>query len=126
MLLGFFGSLFLSAFLIPLVEPGLFDVSGILAGVPAVVQIPALPAAALTKEAAELAQGGSGDVLTGMLAALFAQQKRLDVETLTLMQLGVYLHGCAGQKAEAVCGPTAATARDVVEALRRLWEEQRS
>ena len=73
-----------------------------------------------------LAQGGSGDVLTGMLAALFAQQKRLDVDTLTLMQLGVYLHGYAGQKAEAVCGPTAATARDVVEALRGLWEEQRS
>jgi hydroxyethylthiazole kinase-like uncharacterized protein yjeF len=45
---------------------------------------------------AALAKGGSGDVLTGMLAGMLAQTKNLE----TGIQLAVYLHGLAGE----ICG----------------------
>jgi NAD(P)H-hydrate epimerase len=58
---------------------------------------------------AGMATGGTGDVLTGMIAAWLAQL--LDAEA--ACQLGVYLHGMAGDLAEADEGEVAMTAGDL-------------
>jgi NAD(P)H-hydrate epimerase len=62
---------------------------------------------------AGMATGGTGDVLTGMIAAWFAQL--LDAEA--ACTLAVYLHGSAGDLAEADEGEVALTAGDVVGRL---------
>lgn len=49
-----------------------------------------------------MAKGGSGDVLTGILAALLA--RRTGIDQLTLTQLAALIHGLAGIRAEAVHG----------------------
>jgi ADP-dependent NAD(P)H-hydrate dehydratase / NAD(P)H-hydrate epimerase len=60
-----------------------------------------------------MATGGMGDVLTGMIAAWLGQL--LDAEA--ACTLGVYLHGTAGDLAEASVGEVALTASDVIEHL---------
>jgi NAD(P)H-hydrate epimerase len=60
-----------------------------------------------------MATGGSGDVLTGMIAAWFAQL--LDAEAAAC--LAVYLHGLAGDLAEADEGEQALVAGDIVSHL---------
>jgi NAD(P)H-hydrate epimerase len=60
-----------------------------------------------------LATGGTGDVLTGMVAAWFGQL--LDAEA--ACKLAVYLHGLAGDLAEADEGEVAMIATDVIERL---------
>ncbi len=62
---------------------------------------------------AGMASGGMGDVLTGMIAAWFAQL--LDAEA--ACKLAVYLHGLAGDLAEADEGEVAMTAGDVLARL---------
>jgi len=62
---------------------------------------------------AGMATGGTGDVLTGMIAAWFAQL--LDAESAA--RLGVYLHGHAGDLSEADEGEHALTAGDIVAHL---------
>jgi ADP-dependent NAD(P)H-hydrate dehydratase / NAD(P)H-hydrate epimerase len=57
-----------------------------------------------------MASGGTGDVLTGMVAAWFAQL--LDAEA--ACRLAVYLHGLAGDLAEADEGEVSLTAGDLV------------
>jgi len=69
---------------------------------------------------AGLATGGTGDVLTGMIAAWLAQL--LDAEA--ACRLAVFVHGAAGDLAEGSVGQVAMTATDVVarlgDALNRL------
>jgi NAD(P)H-hydrate epimerase len=60
-----------------------------------------------------MATGGTGDVLTGMLAAWFAQL--LDAEAAA--KLAVYLHGMAGDLAAAEKGETALVASDLAASL---------
>lgn len=60
-----------------------------------------------------MASGGTGDVLTGVVAAWFGQL--LDAEDAA--QLGVYLHGLAGDLAAADEGETAMIAGDIVDRL---------
>jgi len=60
-----------------------------------------------------MASGGTGDVLTGMIAAWLAQL--LDAEA--ACKLAVYLHGMAGDLAEADEGEVAMTAGDLVRHL---------
>jgi ADP-dependent NAD(P)H-hydrate dehydratase / NAD(P)H-hydrate epimerase len=60
-----------------------------------------------------MATGGSGDLLTGMIAAWFAQV--LDAEA--ACKLAVYLHGSAGDLAEADEGDTALIATDIASRL---------
>jgi NAD(P)H-hydrate epimerase len=57
-----------------------------------------------------LATGGTGDVLTGMIAAALAQL--LDAEA--ACRLAVYLHGVAGELADADEGEVSMTAGDLV------------
>ncbi|HXU12475.1 MAG TPA: NAD(P)H-hydrate dehydratase [Candidatus Binatia bacterium] len=67
-----------------------------------------------------MATGGSGDVLTGLLAGLIAQ----GIETGMAVRLGVYLHGLAGDLAAAEVGEAPLIARDILQhfpaALQRL------
>jgi NAD(P)H-hydrate epimerase len=60
-----------------------------------------------------MATGGTGDVLTGMIAAWFGQL--LDAEA--ACKLAVYLHGLAGDLAEADEGEVALTAGDLLMRL---------
>jgi hydroxyethylthiazole kinase-like uncharacterized protein yjeF len=60
-----------------------------------------------------MATGGSGDVLTGMIAAWLAQLR--DAEA--ACTLAVYLHGAAGDLAEADEGEVAMTAGDILAHL---------
>ena len=60
-----------------------------------------------------MATGGSGDVLTGMIAAWLAQL--LDAEA--ACKLAVYLHGMAGDLAESEEGEVAMTAGDIAAHL---------
>jgi NAD(P)H-hydrate epimerase len=60
-----------------------------------------------------MATGGTGDVLTGMIAAWLAQL--LDAEA--ACKLAVYVHGLAGDLAEAAHGEVALKASDLVDAL---------
>jgi NAD(P)H-hydrate epimerase len=57
-----------------------------------------------------MATGGSGDVLTGMIAAWFGQLLDADAAA----RLAVYLHGLAGDLAEADEGEHALTATDIL------------
>ncbi len=62
---------------------------------------------------AGMATGGSGDVLTGIITALLAQ----GYTSLQAAQLGVYLHGLAGDLAAKKYGEEAMIASDIVEYL---------
>ena len=60
-----------------------------------------------------MATAGTGDILTGMIAAWLAQL--LDAEA--ACRLGVFLHGAAGDLAEAERGQVTMTATDLLERL---------
>ena len=60
-----------------------------------------------------MATGGSGDVLTGVIAALLGQK----FEPFDAAQLGVYLHGLAGDLAARRLGEISLTAWDVLMEL---------
>ena len=58
-----------------------------------------------------MATGGSGDVLTGLLAGFLAQ----GIEVAAATRLGVYLHGLAGDLAAAEVGEAPLIARDILQ-----------
>jgi NAD(P)H-hydrate epimerase len=60
-----------------------------------------------------MATAGTGDVLTGMIAAWLAQL--LDAEA--ACRISVFLHGAAGDLAEAACGQIAMTSTDLLSHL---------
>jgi len=60
-----------------------------------------------------MATAGTGDVLTGMVAAWLAQL--LDAEA--ACRIAVFLHGAAGDLTENACGQVAMTATDVLDHL---------
>ena len=66
-----------------------------------------------------MATGGSGDVLTGVLAAWLAQVE----DTGAAVALGVHVHGLAGDLAAAEVGKTGLIARDVAHHLGRAVEK---
>jgi len=60
-----------------------------------------------------MAKGGSGDVLTGVIAGLLSQ----GMKTFDAAWLGVFLHGCSGDKAREAKGAYSVLARDLAENL---------
>jgi NAD(P)H-hydrate epimerase len=68
---------------------------------------------------AGMATGGTGDVLTGVIAALIGQH----VEPFEAAILGVYLHGLAGDFAAEELGRCSMTAMDLVEYLPEAFNE---
>lgn len=60
-----------------------------------------------------MATAGSGDVLTGIIAGLIAQ----DLEPFTSTMLGVYIHGLAGDIGSENKGNYSLMASDIIEAL---------
>ena len=68
-----------------------------------------------------MATGGSGDVLTGLLAALLGQR----MEPFAAAQLGVYLHGLAGDLAAADLSQPGLIASDLPRYLAFAWKRLR-
>jgi len=66
-----------------------------------------------------MATGGSGDVLTGLVAALVCQ----GLEPWQAACLGVYLHGCAGDLAAQQLGEAGMIASDLVKFLPQAIEQ---
>jgi ADP-dependent NAD(P)H-hydrate dehydratase len=66
-----------------------------------------------------MATAGSGDVLTGIIAALVAQ----GLAAWEAARLGVHLHGLAGDIAARELTQAAMTARDLVQHLPQAWKE---
>lgn len=69
-----------------------------------------------------LATGGTGDVLTGLIAALVAQK----LSPFAAAQLGVYLHGLAGDLACEQVGEVSLIATDLLEYLPEAFRTLRS
>jgi ADP-dependent NAD(P)H-hydrate dehydratase / NAD(P)H-hydrate epimerase len=70
-----------------------------------------------------MATGGTGDILTGMVAGMIAQNPKLVVEAVTA---AVYLHGLAGDVTCETTGEQSLVATDLIaalpEAMRRVRE----
>ncbi|HWG41212.1 MAG TPA: NAD(P)H-hydrate dehydratase [Gemmataceae bacterium] len=66
-----------------------------------------------------MATGGTGDVLGGLIAALVGQK----LETFAAAQLGVYLHGLAGDLARGQVGEVSLIASDLLDFLPRAFLE---
>ena len=67
-----------------------------------------------------LAKGGSGDVLSGVVAALAARKPRKDItqeNIFEVMTFACYLHGKAGERAEKTLGENGVLATGVMEHL---------
>ncbi|MBO6150335.1 MAG: NAD(P)H-hydrate dehydratase [Clostridium sp.] len=60
-----------------------------------------------------MAKGGSGDVLTGVIAGLLA----LDLPEDEAASMGVWIHGMAGRKAAERCGEHSVLASDIANAV---------
>ena len=65
-----------------------------------------------------MAKGGSGDVLTGVIAGLIAQGLTAEQAT----RLGVYIHGLAGDAAIKSRGRYGVIARDLIESLSEVTD----
>lgn len=63
---------------------------------------------------AGMAKGGSGDVLTGLLAGLLAR----GYDAVSASLLGVWIHGCSGDVLTEECTAEAYCSRDLID---RLW-----
>jgi NAD(P)H-hydrate epimerase len=67
-----------------------------------------------------MATGGTGDILTGMIAGILAQEHLGSfIERLCL---AVYLHGLAGDLAAEEIGQESLTATDLLRFLPNAWE----
>lgn len=72
-----------------------------------------------------MASGGSGDVLTGVIAALLARRPPAGTfNALEAAILAVYVHGRAGDLAARQRGQTALTALDQIDGLCQAWQER--
>jgi NAD(P)H-hydrate epimerase len=65
-----------------------------------------------------MATGGSGDILTGILAALLAQ----GLEAFDAARVGVFLHGLAGDFATDRLGEESVTATSILEAIPEAFQ----
>lgn len=66
-----------------------------------------------------LSKGGTGDILAGLIAGLIGQ----GVLPYPACQIGVWLHGRAGDLAERALHPRSMTAGDLFDFLHQAWKE---
>ena len=66
-----------------------------------------------------MATAGSGDVLTGIILSLLAQ----DYAQEEAVRLGVYLHGLAGDIAATMLGEDSLIASDIIECLPKAFKK---
>jgi ADP-dependent NAD(P)H-hydrate dehydratase len=66
-----------------------------------------------------MATGGTGDVLTGLIGALLGQ----GLEPFEAAQLGVYLHGLAGDRARDELGEPSLIASDLIDYLPQAFRQ---
>ena len=71
---------------------------------------------------AELATGGSGDVLTGLITALLAQ----GMNAFDAAHLGAHIHGLAGEAAAERWSPRYVTSLEIVRSLDFAWKKLES
>jgi ADP-dependent NAD(P)H-hydrate dehydratase / NAD(P)H-hydrate epimerase len=71
-----------------------------------------------------MATGGTGDILTGMIAGIMAQQCLGDI--VERLCLAVYLHGLAGDLAAEELGEESLAATDLLRFLPQAWKRARS
>ena len=67
-----------------------------------------------------MATGGSGDVLTGVIAALLAQKK---INPFSAACIGVFIHGLAGDLVRKKKGEISLIAGDLVEVLPQVFQK---
>ncbi|HXZ80997.1 MAG TPA: NAD(P)H-hydrate dehydratase [Terriglobales bacterium] len=74
-----------------------------------------------------MASGGSGDILTGMIAGFVAQAKSVDQPDAKLMAVlaAVYLHGLGGDFARERLGEHSLIASDILAGLPQAFEQAR-
>ena len=65
-----------------------------------------------------MATGGSGDVLTGIVAAMLGQK----IEPFKAACFGVYVHGLAGDLAARGKGETSMIASDIIHCLPQVFK----
>jgi NAD(P)H-hydrate epimerase len=92
----------------------------VLKGVPTVTAVPDGHAFLNSTGNPGMATAGTGDVLTGMIAALLAQ--KLSPKDASV--LGVYLHGLAGDIAAEKRGGRSMTASDMINAIPSVFKKQ--
>jgi ADP-dependent NAD(P)H-hydrate dehydratase len=68
---------------------------------------------------AGMASAGSGDVLTGVIAALIGQ----GIDVCDAVRFGVQVHGCAGDLAAAELGMVSMTAVDIIDFLSIAFQQ---
>ena len=68
-----------------------------------------------------MATGGSGDVLTGIIAGLLAQ----GLSSPKASELGVYIHGLAGDLGKEKYGEYALMASDIIDMLPYVMKENK-
>lgn len=68
---------------------------------------------------AGMATGGSGDVLTGVIAAIAGQ----GLDNFETAQLGVYIHGAAGDIAAEKYGQISMTAKEILKKLPKAFKK---
>jgi NAD(P)H-hydrate epimerase len=68
-----------------------------------------------------MATGGSGDVLTGVIAGLVGQ----GMSTFDAAVLGVHVHGLAGDLAAKGLGQISLIATDLIDFLPKAWQATR-
>jgi len=90
-----------------------YQVGLILKGATSLCFLPYEPVGFHTEGNSGMATAGSGDVLSGILGALLAQGASLK----DAMDLGVMIHGLAGQKSSLKCGEYGMIARDLVVSI---------
>ena len=66
-----------------------------------------------------LSQGGTGDVLAGLIAGLTAQ----GLEPFKAAVLGVYLHSAAGDKISGTCASRGVTASEICNLIPQVYED---
>lgn len=68
---------------------------------------------------AGMAKGGSGDILTGLIAGLAARGHTMEQAAI----LGAYLHGLAGDLCARELGMEGMHASDIIETIPQAWQE---